>query len=752
MTRPSARDVLSLVAVAALLAIGVPTWGPTFAGAPGYLASGGGVAVGLAVGIGTGLRRWPLLSTVAAAAVAYLLCGGAFALPMTAIAGFVPTLDTLARLTVLTVFAWRDLLTVSVPADSFTGPAVVPYLTGLVTAVVAARLALGRRWWAWAVLPAAANLAVAILWGTREAPLAVWLGLAFAVVALGWAAWRTAAARRTDAVVLIGGTPVAAAGRRAALGASVLAGGTAVALLAAPVLGAGINRQVLRDDVVPPFDPLAHASPLTSFRHFETDAKDAVQFRVQGLPEGVRLRLATLDAYDGVVFGVADTTSAFVRVGRTLAGPGDPLRLHVTADEYAGLWVASAGDLRGLEFVGPDAARQAEGLVYNPATGTVATAAGVRAGDAWAVAAVPPVADATQAAGRRVLPMPLAAVTGVPDALGPATLDIVGDATQPYEQVRRIAERLHTTGFYSDGTDGRSRAGHTTERLATMLAAPMLVGDDEQYAALMTLMVRQLGLPARVVLGFYPDAGAQLAPDGSLPLTGRNAHVWVEVPFEGLGWVAFDPAPNRDRVPLTEVPKPKPTPQPRVLPPPDPPHDPARAPVENEAEQPRPKDIDALAILLRVLAVTGVTLGVLGLLAGPFVLIAALKKRRRASRRGALPLVRRLDGGWAELEDAALDLGTRPPRSSTRLEAASVLDAAHPGVGARPLAAAVEAGVFAPQEPSEAQADAVWQDVDAALVSLTTGLGRWRRWRARFSPRSLLSRSRPWGRFRAGGR
>ena len=74
-----------------------------------------------------------------------------------------------------------------------------------------------------------------------------------------------------------------------------------------------------------------------------------------------------------------------------------------------------------------------------------------------------------------------------------------------------------------------------------------LVGDQEQYAALMALMVRSVGLPARVVVGFVPPAAttdpASGASDDRLDIHGSDISAWVEVPFEKYGWVAFDPTP-----------------------------------------------------------------------------------------------------------------------------------------------------------------------------------------------------------------
>lgn len=65
-------------------------------------------------------------------------------------------------------------------------------------------------------------------------------------------------------------------------------------------------------------------------------------------------------------------------------------------------------------------------------------------------------------------------------------------------------------------------------------------GYCEQYATAMAVMLRAVGVPARVAVGF-----TQGVPDGSgaYVVNSHDAHAWVEVPFDGAGWVEFDPTP-----------------------------------------------------------------------------------------------------------------------------------------------------------------------------------------------------------------
>jgi transglutaminase-like putative cysteine protease len=69
------------------------------------------------------------------------------------------------------------------------------------------------------------------------------------------------------------------------------------------------------------------------------------------------------------------------------------------------------------------------------------------------------------------------------------------------------------------------------------------------FAFAMTLMCRSIGIPARVVVGFFvhPDSGVL----NFYPVQANQAHAWVEVWFDEYGWIEFDPtsqtmAPGED--------------------------------------------------------------------------------------------------------------------------------------------------------------------------------------------------------------
>jgi len=65
-------------------------------------------------------------------------------------------------------------------------------------------------------------------------------------------------------------------------------------------------------------------------------------------------------------------------------------------------------------------------------------------------------------------------------------------------------------------------------------------GYCQHFSGAMALMLRMLGIPARVAAGFSPG---QPDANGNYVVTDFDSHSWVEVYFTGIGWVTFDPTP-----------------------------------------------------------------------------------------------------------------------------------------------------------------------------------------------------------------
>jgi protein-glutamine gamma-glutamyltransferase len=76
-------------------------------------------------------------------------------------------------------------------------------------------------------------------------------------------------------------------------------------------------------------------------------------------------------------------------------------------------------------------------------------------------------------------------------------------------------------------------------------------GHCEFYSTAMTVMLRELGVPARNVTGFV--GGTYNRFSHSYVVRQGDAHSWVEVWLDGTGWTRFDPTPPSDAAPRSEL-------------------------------------------------------------------------------------------------------------------------------------------------------------------------------------------------------
>jgi transglutaminase-like putative cysteine protease len=113
------------------------------------------------------------------------------------------------------------------------------------------------------------------------------------------------------------------------------------------------------------------------------------------------------------------------------------------------------------------------------------------------------------------------------------------DARTPYGAVVAIETWLRSTGGFR--YDEQPRASGAGLPPLAWFVAEGKSGYCQHFAGAMALMLRMLGVPARVAAGF--TSGKR--EDGGWTVTDHNAHAWVEAWFPGYGWLAFDPTPGR---------------------------------------------------------------------------------------------------------------------------------------------------------------------------------------------------------------
>jgi protein-glutamine gamma-glutamyltransferase len=119
--------------------------------------------------------------------------------------------------------------------------------------------------------------------------------------------------------------------------------------------------------------------------------------------------------------------------------------------------------------------------------------------------------------------------------------DVAGQTRSPYAATVALETWFRSTGGFT-----------YSERPGATPGVPPLVGfvtDTktgycQHFAGAMALMLRMLGIPARVGAGFISGK----LENGRWAVTDHDAHTWVEVWFRGYGWLPFDPTPNRGRL------------------------------------------------------------------------------------------------------------------------------------------------------------------------------------------------------------
>lgn len=118
-------------------------------------------------------------------------------------------------------------------------------------------------------------------------------------------------------------------------------------------------------------------------------------------------------------------------------------------------------------------------------------------------------------------------------------------ARNAYDAARAIESHLNSNAYGGSYSYSLEMAAKGPDPLSDFLFN-VRAGHCEYYATAMTVMLRTLRIPARVVNGF--GAGEYNATSDAYVVRQADAHSWVEVYFaEADTWVAFDPTPADGR-------------------------------------------------------------------------------------------------------------------------------------------------------------------------------------------------------------
>jgi transglutaminase-like putative cysteine protease len=284
-------------------------------------------------------------------------------------------------------------------------------------------------------------------------------------------------------------------------------------------------------------------SPLVDIRQRLTQNADTLLFRVKA-DRAEYWRLSALDDFDGTLWQSSGRFEPAPRAGDESPPIGGYQRVYqsYTITSLDQVWAPVAYQMQRQTY-GPR-------LLYDDGSGTLIVPNSARTSNGMSYGAVSYVPQPTPEQLRRADTRPLSPTfvehyTDIPndvsDLVKPLAQDIVrrAGATTSYDKAIALQSYFLSPDFSYNTNPGIN--GEGTAAIKDFLQKKK--GFCEQFAGTYAAMARSIGLPTRVAVGFTP--GISSSNSDVYSVYGRQAHAWPEVFFEGIGWVPFDPTPNR---------------------------------------------------------------------------------------------------------------------------------------------------------------------------------------------------------------
>jgi transglutaminase-like putative cysteine protease len=284
-----------------------------------------------------------------------------------------------------------------------------------------------------------------------------------------------------------------------------------------------VQESLQRDEIIPVFD-------------VQTDV-------------GRYWRMVALPNFDGRIWSPdPDPATLAIAPGATLApstpvaSPGETTEVtFTTASELALPWLPLPYPPRSTDA-------PIDGMRWDPEGGSVVLESGVEPGLTYRAVAdvVQPTPDQLRAetitASADTVRYTL--TPDLPPEIDARATEWTRGQTTAYDAIIAIQDRFTDPkwGFTYDATV----PGSTSDQAMVEFLTQTKRGFCQQFSSTMAVMLRTLGIPARLAVGFTP--GEPAGSGDRLTVTTENAHAWVEVLFPSYGWVPFEPTPNRQNV------------------------------------------------------------------------------------------------------------------------------------------------------------------------------------------------------------
>ena len=123
-----------------------------------------------------------------------------------------------------------------------------------------------------------------------------------------------------------------------------------------------------------------------------------------------------------------------------------------------------------------------------------------------------------------------------PETVKRLARELTKDEDNPYDMAEAIRRHLRTLPYSLDVQ--KPPSGQDSVEFFLLVHRR---GFCQNYASAMITMLRHLGVPSRLVVGFAPGIPAE--EEGVFEVRSRHYHAWPEVYFPRYGWVEFEPTP-----------------------------------------------------------------------------------------------------------------------------------------------------------------------------------------------------------------
>jgi transglutaminase-like putative cysteine protease len=257
-------------------------------------------------------------------------------------------------------------------------------------------------------------------------------------------------------------------------------------------------------------------------------------------------RFITLDTFTGRLWTSSDLDGS---KGAELAGTSLQLSPEISPDAGSSvqiqqryhlerltqIWLPAAADPIALRIGG-------EHVLHDPRNGALVVTDGTPPGLSYDITSLSPAPDPTSLDSSTPLSGPdaeryLQLPTDLPSEITDIAHKWSDGETTAYGKIRAIQNHLRTFRY-----DDQVPPGHGVNDILNFLTNTK-AGYCEQFAGSMAVLLRAIGIPARVAVGF--TTGSYDSGRGLYKVKTKDAHAWVEVPFPGRGWLAFEPTPLR---------------------------------------------------------------------------------------------------------------------------------------------------------------------------------------------------------------